>query len=76
MHEEFQILKVPDIIIECKLSKLTHSLLKDSPRLPEVLHKLIIPTESINTRNTKYKNQIYNMREKKPIGKRELKCKP
>ena len=46
-HKELQILKVPDII-EYKLSKLIHSLLKDSHRLPEVLHKLIIPTESIH----------------------------
>ena len=75
MHKEFQILKVPDII-EYKLSKLIHSLLKDSPRLPEVLHKLIIPTERIHTRNTRNKHQVYSKREKKPIGKRQLKCHP
>ena len=63
MHKEYQILKVPDII-EYKLSKLIHSLLKDSPKLSEVLHKLIIPSESIHTRNTRNTHQVYSKREK------------
>ena len=75
MHKEFQILKVNDVI-EYKLSKLIHSLLKGTPRLPEVLHKLIIPTDTIHTRNTRHKHQVYSKREKKPIGKRQLKCQP
>ena len=75
MHKEFQILKVNDVI-EYKLSKLIHSLLKGTPRLPEVLHKLIIPTDTIHTRNTRHKHQVYSKRDKKPIGKRQLKCQP
>ena len=75
MHKEFQILKVNDVI-EYKLSKLIHSLLKGTPKLPEVLHKLIIPTDTIHTRNTRHKHQVYSKREKKPIGKRQLKCQP
>ena len=47
-----------------KLSKLIHSLLKGTPRLPEVLHKLIIPTDTIHTRNTRHKHQVYSKREK------------
>ena len=75
MHKQFKILKINDII-EYKLSKLIHSLLKGTPRLPEVLHKLIIPTDRIHTRNTRKKHQVYSIREKKPIGKRQLKCEP
>ena len=41
MHKEFQILKVNDIV-EYKLSKLIHSLLSDTPKLPETLDKLIV----------------------------------
>ena len=63
-HKELQILKVPDVI-EYKLSKLIHSLLKDFSRLPEVLHKLIIPTKSIHTRKTRNKHQGYSKRERK-----------
>ena len=50
--------------------------LKGTPRLPKVLHKLIIPTDRIHTRNTRKKHQVYSIREKKPIGKRQFKCEP
>ena len=63
MHKEFQILKVSDII-EYKLSKLIHLLLKDSPRLSKVLHKLIFPTDTIHNRNTRKSNK-FTVREKK-----------
>ena len=56
-------LRVPDII-KYKLSKLNLSLLKDSSKLPEVLHELLIPTGTIRTRNTRKKQQVYRKREK------------
>ena len=43
MHTEYPILQVTDTA-EYKLSKLIHSLITDSPRLPEVLCSLIVPT--------------------------------
>ena len=45
---------------------------KGTPRLIEVLNKLIIPTDTIHTRNTRYKHQVYRKIEKKSIGKRQL----
>ena len=53
--------------MEYKLSKLIHSLLKGTPRLPEVLHKLIIPIDRIHTNNTRKKHQVYSIREKKQL---------
>ena len=73
MHKEFQILRVTEVI-EYKLSQLIHFPLKGTPSLPEVIHKLIIPTDIIYTRNTRHKHQIYFKREKKPMGKHQLKC--
>ena len=67
MHTEYQILK---------LSKLFHSLITDSPRLPKVLRSLIVPTNTVHSRNTRHKYQIYSKQEKKSIGKRQLKCLP
>ena len=58
MHKECQIHKVNDVL-EYKLSKLIHSLLRCICRLPEVLHKLIIPTYMIHNRNTRNNHQIY-----------------
>ena len=75
MHKEFQILKVADIV-EYKLSKLIHSLVTGSPKLPETLSKLIVPTNKIHTQNTRHRNQIYHKKEKIAIGKRQLKCQP
>ena len=75
MHKEFQILKVADIV-EYKISKIIHSLLTSSPKLPDVLQKLIVPTNTIHNRNTRNRFQIYSKREKRPIGKRQIKCKP
>ena len=46
MHKVFKILKINDVI-EYKLSKFIHSLLKGTPSLPEVLLKLIIPTKEV-----------------------------
>ena len=75
MHKEFQILKVSDIV-EYKLSKLIHSLLTGTPKLPETLDKLIVRMDSIHTRNTRNKHQVYSKKENKAIGKRQLKCQP
>ena len=75
MHQEFQILKVADIV-EYKLSKLIHSLLNGSPKLLAVLNKLIIPMHSIHHRNTRNRFQVYSKKENKPIGKWQLKCQP
>ena len=75
MHKEFQILKVNDIF-EYKLSKLIHSLLTGTPKLPETLDKLIVRMDSIHTRNTRNKHQVYSKKENKAIGKRQLKCQP
>ena len=54
MHKEFQILKINDIVAY-KLSKLLHTLITGSPKLPEVLDKLIIPTKNVHNRNTRKK---------------------
>ena len=51
----YQILKVPDIV-EYKLSKLIHSLLTGTPKLPETLDKLIVKMNSVHTRNTRHKH--------------------
>ena len=73
MHKEFQILKVSDIV-EYKLSKLIHSLLTGTPKLPETLDKLIVKMDSIHTRTTRNKHQVYSKKENRTIGKRQLKC--
>ena len=75
MHKDFQILKVPDIV-EYKLSKLIHSLLTGTPKLPETLDKLIVKMNSVHTRNTRHKHQVYSKNEKRAIGRRQLKCQP
>ena len=72
MHKEFQILKVNDIV-EYKLSKLMHSLLTGTPKLPETLDKLIVRMNSIHTRNTTNKHQVYNKKENRAVGKWQLK---
>ena len=73
MHKEFQILKVNDIV-EYKLSKLIHSLLTNSPKLPDTLKKLIIPIDRVHSCNTRKKHQIYSKKANKSIGKRQIKC--
>ena len=75
MHKDFQILKVADVV-EYKLSKLIHSLITGSPKLPEPLQNLIIPINTIHRQNTRNKHQIYSKKENKSIGKRQLKCQP
>ena len=75
MHKEFQILKVSDIV-EYKLSKLIHSLLTGTPKLPETLDKLIVKMDTIHTRTTRNKHQVYSKNENRAIGKRQLKCQP
>ena len=75
MHKEYQILKVPDVV-EYKLSKLIHSLISGSPKLPEPLQSRIIPMQSVHSRNTRNKYQVYSQKEKNSIGKRQLKCQP
>ena len=59
---------------EYKLSKPINILLKGIPRLPEVRHKLLIPTDMIHNRNTRNKQQNHSTRKKKPIGKRQIQC--
>ena len=75
MHKDFQILKVADVV-EYKLSKLIHSLITGSPKLPESLQNLIIPINTTHKRNTIKTHQSYNKKENISIGKRQLKCKP
>ena len=58
MHKDFQILKVSDIV-EYKLSNFIHSFLTGTPKLPEILDKLIVKMDSIHIRNTTNKHQVY-----------------
>ena len=68
MHKEFQILEVPGTI------SFTHFWRIQSSNVPEVFHKLIIPTDIIHAHNTK--NMRFTVREIKAIGKRQGKCQP
>ena len=61
-------------VMKYRLSKLIHSLLKCTPGLPEVLHKLIIPTDRIYTRNARKKHQVYSIREKKPRASTQMRA--
>ena len=73
MHKEYSILKVKDMI-EYKQSKIIHSLLTGATKLPRVLKKLIIPVKNIHTHNTRHQNLIYEVKARRPIGNRLLKC--
>ena len=75
MHKKFQILKVANIV-DYKLSKSVNFLLNDTPKLPETLVKLIVRMDSIHTRNTRQKHQLYSKKENRAIEKRQLKCQP
>ena len=73
MHKDYGILKIQDII-EYKQSKLIHSLLTGAKRLPKVLKKLIVPVKNIHSHNTRHQNAIYEVKPRRPIGNRLLKC--
>ena len=69
IHKEFQIQKVSDIV-EYKLSKLIHSLLTGTPKLPETLDKRIFKLDSIHTRTTRNKHRVYS-KKKCPISEND-----
>ena len=73
MHKDYGILKVHDIV-QYKQSKIIHSLLTGAKRLPTVLKKLIIPIKNIHAHNTRHTNMVYEVKPRRPIGKRLLKC--
>ena len=75
MHKEYGILKIQDVI-EYKQSKIIHSLLTGAKKLPTVLKKLIVPVKNIHTHNTRHQNLIYEVKPRRPIGNRLLKCNP
>ena len=68
MHKKFQILQVANIV-DYKLSKSVNFLLNDTPKLPETLVKLIVRMDSIHTRNTRNKHQVYSKKENRAIWK-------
>ena len=47
MHKSYGILKIQDIV-QCKQSKLIHSLLTEDKKLPVIYKKLIVPTKNIH----------------------------
>ena len=73
MHKEYAILKVKDMI-EYKQCKIIHSLLTGAAKLPKVLKKVIVPVKNIHTHNTRHQNLIYEVKARRPIGNRLLKC--
>jgi len=73
MHKSYGILKIPDIV-QYKQSKIIHSLLTEDKKLPAVLKKLIVPTKNIHTHNTRHQRIIYEVKPRRPIGNRLLKC--
>ena len=73
MHKEYGILKINDVI-EYKQSKIIHSLLTGATKLPAILKKLIIPAKLIHSHNTRNQNSVYEVRPRRPIGDRLLKC--
>ena len=74
MHRDYEILKIKDVV-EYKQSKIIHSLLTGAKRLPVVLKKLIVPAKSIHQHATRCKNSVYEVKPRRPIGQRLMKCK-
>ena len=73
MHKSYGILKIQDII-QYKQSKIIHSLLTGAKKLPAVLKKLIVPFKNLHKHNTRNQNTIYEVKPRRPIGNRLLKC--
>ena len=74
LHQNrFACLKIQDII-QYKQSKIIHSLLTGATKLPKVLNKLIIPIKNFHHHNTRRQNLVYEVKPRKPIGNRLLKC--
>ena len=73
MHKDYEILKIQDII-QYKQSKIIHSLLTGDKKLPTVLNKLIIPIKNFHPHNTRRQMAVYEVKPRKPIGNRLLKC--
>ena len=48
--------------------------LTEDKKLPAVLKKLIVPTKNIHTYNTRHQRIIYEIKPRRPIGNRLLKC--
>ena len=55
-------------------SKIIHSLLTGAKKLPAVLKKLIVPINNLHKHNTRKQNTIYEVKPRRPIGNRLLKC--
>ena len=73
MHKSYGILKIQDII-QYKQSKIIHSLLTGAKKLPAVLKRLIVPMNNLHKHNTRKQNTIYEVKPRRPIGNRLLKC--
>ena len=73
MHKSYGILKIQDII-QYKQSKIIHSLLTGDKKLPAVLKRLIVPMNNLHKHNTRKQNTIYEVKPRRPIGNRLLKC--
>ena len=72
MHKSYGILKIQDMI-QYKQSKIIHSLLTGAKQLPPVLKKLIVPVKNIHSHNTRHQNLVYEIKPRRPIGRRLLK---
>ena len=61
-------------VIQYKQSKIIHSLLTGAKPLPKVLKKLIVPAKAIHAHNTRHKNMVYEVKPRRPIARRLMKC--
>jgi len=75
MHKNFSILKIQDIV-QYKQSKIIHSLLTGDKKLPPVLKKLIVPSKHMHSYKTRHQNSVYEIKARRPIGRRQMKCTP
>ena len=73
MHKSYGILKIPDIV-QYKQCKIIHSLLTEDKKLPAALKKLIIPTKNIHTYNIRHQRMIYEIKPRRAIPSRLMKC--
>ena len=75
MHRNYNVLKIQDIV-QYKQSKIIHALLTGDKKLPPVMKKLIVPSKNIHSYQTRHQNSIYEIKPRRFIGKRQLKCSP
>ena len=75
MHIDYNVLKVSDII-EYKIQKLIHFILYAPNFIPQPLHNLVRPKQNFHKYQTRTNDQLYVEREKRSIGKHQLKCNP